>query len=63
MGNQLPRRLAFQAPGRSAGTIQAAPREDGWIYFIHGWTQVISEVFQIDIKGELLEKLSEIAKS
>ena len=37
--------------------------EDGWIYFIHGWTQVISEVFQIDIKGELLEKLSEIAKS
>lgn len=37
--------------------------EDGWIYFIHGWTQVISEVFQIEIKGELLEKLSEIAKS
>jgi shikimate 5-dehydrogenase len=37
--------------------------EDGWIYFIHGWTQVISEVFHIEIKGELLEKLSQIAKS
>ena len=37
--------------------------EDGWIYFIHGWTQVVSEVFHIEIKGELLERLSEIAKS
>jgi shikimate 5-dehydrogenase len=36
--------------------------EDGWVYFIHGWTQVISEVFHIPIEGELLEKLSEIAK-
>lgn len=36
--------------------------EDGWVYFIHGWTQVISEVFQIPIEGEVLEKLSEIAK-
>jgi len=37
--------------------------EDGWIYFIHGWTQVISEVFHIEIKGDLLESLSKIAKS
>lgn len=36
--------------------------EDGWIYFIHGWTQVIAEVFHIEIKGELLDKLSKIAK-
>ena len=36
--------------------------EDGWIYFIHGWTQVISEVFHIPIKGETLKKLSDMAK-
>ena len=36
--------------------------EDGWVYFIHGWTQVISEVFQIPIEGPVLEKLSDIAK-
>lgn len=35
--------------------------EDGWIYFIHGWTQVIAEVFHIKIEGKLLERLSEIA--
>lgn len=36
--------------------------EDGWVYFIHGWTQVISEVFHVPIEGEMLSKLSEIAK-
>jgi shikimate dehydrogenase len=35
--------------------------EDGWIYFIHGWTQVISEVFHLDITGELFTKAEKIA--
>lgn len=35
--------------------------EDGWIYFIHGWTQVISEVFHIDIRGELFNLAEKIA--
>lgn len=34
----------------------------GWTYFIHGWTQVIAEVFHIEIMGSLLERLSDIAK-
>lgn len=37
--------------------------EDGWIYFIHGWTQVIAEVFHIDIKGQLLDRCAQIAES
>ena len=37
--------------------------EDGWIYFIHGWTQVIAEVFDREIqpKGDMIDRLSEIA--
>jgi shikimate dehydrogenase len=35
--------------------------EDGWKYFIHGWTQVVAEVFHIDIKGKLLGELDTIA--
>ena len=37
--------------------------EDGWVYFIHGWTRVIAEVFDIDIpvKGPRFDQLSEIA--
>ena len=36
--------------------------EDGWIYFIHGWTQVIAEVFHIDFNKECLEKCEKIAR-
>ena len=36
--------------------------EDGWIYFIHGWTQVIAEVFHIEITDSMLGRLSEIAR-
>jgi shikimate 5-dehydrogenase len=37
--------------------------EDGWIYFIHGWTRVLAEVFHMDIptKGKVFETLCEIA--
>lgn len=35
--------------------------EDGWIYFIHGWTQVIEEVFDVRL-GDRISELSEIAK-
>ena len=39
--------------------------ENGWTYFIHGWTRVIAEVFQIDIPvaGKIFDRLSEIAIS
>lgn len=37
--------------------------EDGWIYFIHGWTQVIAEVFDIDITEKRLDMCEEIAAS
>ena len=36
--------------------------EDGWIYFIHGWTQVIAEVFHLDFTKECLEKCEKIAR-
>ncbi|MCL2544962.1 MAG: shikimate dehydrogenase [Clostridia bacterium] len=35
--------------------------EDGWVYFIHGWTQVIAEVFDVRIEGEVLQRMSDIA--
>lgn len=36
--------------------------EDGWIYFIHGWTQVVSEVFHVSIEGKILDHMSELAR-
>ncbi len=37
--------------------------EDGWLYFIHGWTRVIAEVFHVDIpvRGPVFDEISRIA--
>ena len=37
--------------------------EDGWTYFIHGWTRVIAEVFHLEIpvSGKRFNQLCEIA--
>jgi len=35
--------------------------EDGWIYFIHGWSQVIAEVFHLELTSELVNELSDVA--
>ncbi len=37
--------------------------EDGWIYFIHGWTQVIFQALHIEMTPEIFNKLKEIADS
>lgn len=38
---------------------------DGWVYFIHGWSQVIAEVFDIEIapSGPSFDALAAIAES
>ena len=35
--------------------------EDGWNYFLHGWAQVIAEVFQIELSDEVFEQLGAAA--
>ena len=37
--------------------------EDGWVYFIYGWTQVIAEVFHVNmpVEGKEFIKISDIA--
>ena len=39
--------------------------DDGWLYFIHGWTRVIAEVFRMDIpsSGQVFDRLCDIAQS
>ncbi len=54
--------LKFLHQGNAQKEAQKLHVEDGWRYFIYGWTQVISEVFHMPIEGELLEKLDDIAK-
>ena len=37
--------------------------EDGWRYFIHGWTAAIEEVFEVEIGGATLDELAVLALS
>jgi len=39
--------LTFLHQARSQQQAQQLQLEDGWNYFIHGWTQVIAEVFEL----------------
>jgi shikimate 5-dehydrogenase len=35
---------------------------DGWVYFLHGWTQVIAETLDVEIDERRLRRLAEIAE-
>ncbi|WP_066041485.1 shikimate dehydrogenase family protein [Herbiconiux solani] len=55
--------LVFLDQARAAEAERSLQVEDGWIYFIHGWTQVIAEVFDVTIptSGPVFDELSAIA--
>ncbi|MCD8332892.1 MAG: shikimate dehydrogenase [Clostridiales bacterium] len=55
--------LIFKEQAEKQAEAKNLHIENGWIYFIHGWTQVMTEVFHMEIGKDLIEKLSEIAKS
>ena len=56
--------LEFLRQARSAETTRGLTVADGWVYFIHGWTRVIAEVFAIDIPtaGPEFDRMSQIAR-
>jgi shikimate dehydrogenase len=35
--------------------------EDGWLYFVHGWTQVVAQVLHFDLTPALFERLEAAA--
>ena len=57
--------LVFLDQARAAESTRSLRVEDGWVYFIHGWTQVIAEVFDIEIptSGPMFDELSAIASA
>lgn len=57
--------LVFLDQARRQAEQRRLQVEDGWVYFLHGWTQVISDVFNISIpsRGPLFDELSRIAAS
>ncbi|MET1017290.1 MAG: shikimate dehydrogenase [Leifsonia flava] len=53
--------LEFLAQAREQEAASDLVVVDGWRYFIHGWTQVIAEVFSLTLTDELVERLADAA--
>ena len=55
--------LVFLDQARAQQKARRLTIEDGWAYFIHGWTQVIAEVFHREIppRGPVFDEISAIA--
>ena len=56
--------LVFLDQARRQARARHLTIEDGWVYFIHGWTRVIAEVFGVDIpvSGPRFDEISQIAR-
>jgi shikimate 5-dehydrogenase len=57
--------LVFLEQARAAAAARGLTVHDGWVYFIHGWTRVIAEVFDVAIpmSGPAFDALSRIAQN
>ena len=55
--------LRFLDQARAQQSARALRVEDGWVYFLHGWTRVMADVFDRDIptRGPLFDELGRIA--
>lgn len=57
--------LVFLDQARAQSAERSLVVQDGWVYFLHGWTQVIGEVFDVDIptSGPGFDALARLARA
>jgi shikimate 5-dehydrogenase len=55
--------LEFLAQARSQQEERHLTVVDGWRYFVHGWSQVMADVFGIPMEPALVARLAEAAES
>ncbi|SUS06555.1 Shikimate 5-dehydrogenase [uncultured Defluviicoccus sp.] len=57
--------LLFLQQARAQEKARRLHVEDGWVYFIHGWTRVMSDVFDVEIptRGPAFDELGRLAAS
>jgi shikimate 5-dehydrogenase len=55
--------LEFLHQARAQEQVRGLRVVDGWRYFIHGWSQVVADVFELDLTPEVVERLADAAGS
>lgn len=54
--------LEFIAQARRQQETRDLEIHDGWRYFLHGWSEVIAEVFHVELGPERFERLAQAAE-
>ena len=54
--------LEFLHQARAQEATRSLQVVDGWRYFIHGWSQVVADVFELDLTPQVVEQLAEAAE-
>ena len=52
--------LEFLQQARAQQRARELLVEDGWRYFVHGWSQVVADVFAIPMPRETVQELADI---
>lgn len=55
--------LDFMHQAEAQAESRSVRVEDGWLYFVYGWTQVVAQVLHIDLTPELFNRLETAAAS
>lgn len=55
--------LDFLHQAEAQVTARDVKQEDGWVYFVHGWTQVVAQVLHFDLSASLFERLNQVAET
>lgn len=53
--------LDFLHQARAQEQARQLTVEDGWVYFVHGWTQVVAQVLHVDLTPALFNRLEAAA--
>jgi shikimate 5-dehydrogenase len=56
-------KLPFLRQAQSQKIARRLNVQDGWVYFLHGWTEVIAQVFHIEMTPALFDRLAALADS
>ena len=51
----------FLRQAQAQSTARNLRVEDGWMYFLHGWTEVIAEIFQLELDERTFNELQNAA--
>lgn len=55
--------LDFMHQAKSQAATRQVRVEDGWLYFLHGWTQVVAQVLHIRLDTDLFNRLAKAAET